>query len=213
VSPRTTIAAVLIAGLTAGFTVSPIILVATLLMVVFLANGLFRQNDASLATTDWAAFAPDVARQLAATLEALPEGVARRALLETAVSARSLLASASNLLDATHERATRDHVERLVEASCASALELAQIDDALRTDSVKVDMQTREHLVSARERLQTRLANASSALRQLYVTGLTNASGASDRVAELTSELTADASARRAALTELSRLLDAATKR
>jgi hypothetical protein len=68
-------------------------------------------------------------------------------------------------------------------------------------------------LLSARALLQTRLTNASGALRQLYVTGLTNESTASERVAELTSELHADANARRAALAELSQLLDAASKR
>ena len=166
-----------------------------------------------LATSDWAAFSPDVARQLSDSLEALTEGVARRALLEIAVSARALLASASNLLDASHERATRDHVERLVEASCASAIELARIDDTFAAAGSSLDAPTRDRVASARKLLQSRLTNASNALRQLYVTGLTNTSAASERVAELTGELTADAAARRAALAELSQLLDAASKR
>ena len=212
-SPRTTIAAVLIAGVTAGFTVSPVILLATILVVVLLANGFRRQDSESLAASDWAAFSPVVARQLSGSLEELSEGVARRALLEIAVSARSLLVSASNLLDAAHERATREHVERLVEASCTSAIELARLDDTLAVDGTPLDAPTRDRVASARKLLQTRLTNASSALRQLYVAGLTNTSDASERVAELTGELTADAAARRAALAELSKLLDAASKR
>jgi hypothetical protein len=122
-SPRITIAAVLIAGMTAGFTVSPVILIATLIVVVLLANGLYRADDPSLTTGDWTAFSPTIARQLDACLALMTEGVARRALFEVGVSARSLLASASTLLDRPHERATRDNVERLVEASCASAIE------------------------------------------------------------------------------------------
>ena len=102
-----------------------------IVVVVLLANGFGRQNDAVLPASDWAAFSPSVARQLADSLDALPEGVARRALLEIAVSARTLLLSAGNLLDSDHERTTRDHVERLVEASCDSAIELARLDDAL----------------------------------------------------------------------------------
>ena len=204
---------VVIAGMAAGFTVSPVILIATIVVVVLLANGFGRQDDAALPATDWAAFSPPVARQLADSLDALPEGVARRALLEIAVSARTLLLSAGNLLDAAHERATRDHVERLVEASCDSAIELARLDEALLGGVATVDRATRDRLLAARELLQTRLANAASSLRQLYVTGLTNGSAASERVAELTSELNADANARRAALAELSQLLDAASKR
>lgn len=203
----------LIAGLTAGFTVSPVILLATILVVVLLANGFRRQDDSPLASSDWAAFSPNVARQLSDSLEALTEGVARRALLEIAVSARSLLGSASNLLDASHERATRDHVERLVEASCASAIELARIDDTLAAAGTPLDAPTRDRVASARKLLQSRLTNASNALRQLYVAGLTNTSAASERVAELTGELTADAAARRGALAELSQLLNAASKR
>jgi len=212
-SPKTTIAAVVIAGMAAGFTVSPVILVATIVVVVLLANGFGRQNDAALPANDWAAFSPNVARRLADSIEALPEGVARRALLEIAVSARGLLLSAGTLLDAPHERATRDHVERLVEASCESSIELARLDEALAAGVATADVQARDRLLSARALLQTRLTNASGALRQLYVTGLTNESTASERVAELTSELHADANARRAALAELSQLLDAASKR
>ena len=138
---------------------------------MLLANGFRRQDDASLTTGDWAAFSPDVARQLSGSLEELPEGVARRALLEIAVSARSLLVSASNLLDASHERATREHVERLVEASCASAIELARLDDTLAVDEPRSTRRHATALASARKLLQTRLTNASAALRQLYVAG------------------------------------------
>ena len=55
-SPKTTIAAVVIAGMAAGFTVSPVILVATIIVVVLLANGFGRQNDASLPAM-WMRFA------------------------------------------------------------------------------------------------------------------------------------------------------------
>jgi len=104
-------------------------------------------------------------------------------------------------------------LERLVEASCESSIELARLDEALAAGVATADVQARDRLLSARALLQTRLTNASGALRQLYVTGLTNESTASERVAELTSELHADANARRAALAELSQLLDAASKR
>jgi hypothetical protein len=117
-SPKTTIAAVVIAGMAAGFTVSPVILVATIIVVVLLANGFGRQNDASLPANDWAAFSPNVARRLADSIDELPEGVARRALLEIAVSARALLLSAGNLLDAAtrtrHARSRRASRRSLV---------------------------------------------------------------------------------------------------
>jgi len=217
-SPRMTLAAVVIAGMTAGVVVSPVFLVATLVVAVLLANGFTNDNASALVANEWTAFSPSVGQRLADSLATLPGGEARRLLLEIGVRGRSLIGSSSSVLDAAHERATREHVERLVEACCGTALELSQLDDALAVDradvgSVKPDATTRDRIVSARVLLHTRLTNASDALRQLYAAGLTSSSAASERVAELTNELTADANARRAALAELSKLLDAAAKR
>ena len=210
-SAKTTIAAVLIAGAAAGFTVSPVILVATLILVVLLANGLYRADDPSLTTGDWTAFSANVAQQIDSCLSLMTEGTARRALLDVAVSARPLLESASSLLDRARERATRDRVERLVEVSCVTAVELDRIDEALLGD-FKIEDAARDRLAATRRVLLLRLTNAAASLKELYVAGLTNTSAASERVAELTSELNADASARRAALAELAQLLDASSK-
>jgi hypothetical protein len=55
--------------------------------------------------------------------------------------------------------------------------------------------------------LAGRLSHAASALSSLYVAGVEHGSPASDRVAELVGEINADASARRAAATEMGALL------
>jgi len=217
-SPRMAIAAVLIAGMTAGVVVSPVFFVATIVVTILLVNGFRAQNDPAITASDWAAFSPNVGRRLAASLAALPDGDAHRSLLEIGVRARSVLGSSPSTLDESYEQATREHVERLVEACSDSALELSQLEEALAGDNVtvggsKFDGATRDRLVAARTLLHTRLANAGETLKQLYAVGLTTSSAASERVAELTSELRQDASARRAALAELSQVLDSVRQR
>lgn len=211
-SPRMTVAAVLIAGMTAGFVVSPVFIVATLVVAVFLVNGFQHPDGPAPVTTEWAAFSPNVGRRLAASLTSLSDDAARRSLLEIGVRARSLMGSTANALDDSHEQATREHVEHLVVACCDSAIELSQIEEALAADvtaaaTAKFDGPTRDRLIAARSLLDTRLMNAADVLKQLYAADLTRTSTASERVAELTSELTEDAAVRRAALAELSDLL------
>jgi hypothetical protein len=210
-SPRMTIAAASIAGITAGFVLSPVFWVATLIVVVLLSNGFRSQNDSGPATaSEWSKFSDELRDQVDRALNAT-SGDAHRGLLDVAVCARSLLATTASNFDASHDRTTRATVERLVEACCGIALELSRVDETLAagTSDHAAGSASRDRLTDARTLLANRLKDAGDAMRQLYATGLSAGTDASRRVAELTSELTDDAAARAAAISELSNLLGA----
>jgi len=208
VSPRLTIAAVLIAGITAGVAVSPVFFASTFVVVALIAAGLRGQSVGPPATSEWSAFSGDL-RVLVEDALHQATGDAHHALLDIAVCARSMLGSVSSTLDASHERTTRTNVQRLVEACCRTAVELPRIDEALVGAGAPQDAGSRERLTEARGLLAKRLKDAGDALRELYGAGFSGGTPASQRVAELTSELTDDAASRRAAIAELSALLTA----
>jgi hypothetical protein len=206
-SPRMTLAAVLIAGSTAGFVVSPVAFATTIVVAALLAKGFRSSAQLAPGADQWSGFSDALRDRIGQTLQDLPEGETRRALLEIATCARSLLTSTTNAFDASHERATCQRVEQLVEVCCATALELARLDEALAAERVTFQAGPLDRLRASRQLLASRLSAASDALRRLYAADISQGSSASERVAELTRELTEDAVARTAALTELSELL------
>jgi hypothetical protein len=201
------LAAVMLVGTYAALTVSPLLL-ATTFIVAFMIARAARSNPNSIGSSpEFPDLPPSLRATVDRTIAQLPEGDARRLLFNAIVQARPLLAPHAAALDEQQERATRDNVCSLVEACCTTALEMARLDLASSAGDQASGSDEAKHLAAARELLAGRLSHAASALSSLYVAGVEHGSPASDRVAELAGEINADASARRAAATEMGALL------
>jgi hypothetical protein len=144
----------------------------------------------------------------------LPSGDARRLLGDVVRQARPLFGITSSNFDAAKDEEVRTEAADLVLACCDTALELGRIDTMLEsgTRAKGGDLRTRDpHLFdrcsAARTLFSTRLTDAASALGALYASGIERGTPASDRIAELVTDLTADAIARTAAKHELDQLL------
>ncbi|HKN69139.1 MAG TPA: hypothetical protein VJW73_22820 [Gemmatimonadaceae bacterium] len=138
----------------------------------------------------------------------LPEGDARRLLLGVVNQARLVFGRGESRFDAAEERQLAEHVSGLVDACCATAADLARLDQFAVTAS---DAASRTELVAraakARDLFRDRLTNAASALAELYTANVERGTPSTDRVAELTAEISADASARAEAAAEMKTLL------
>lgn len=199
------LAAVMLVGTYAAFTVSPLLL-ATTFIVAFMIARAARSNARPIGSPEFPELPSSLQATVDRTIAQLPEGDARRLLFNAIVQARPMLAPHA-ALDEQQERATRDNVCSLVEACCTTALEMARLDLASSAGDQASGSDEAKHLAAARELLAGRLSHAASALSSLYVAGVEHGSPASDRVAELVGEINADASARRAAATEMGALL------
>jgi hypothetical protein len=205
-----TILAALIAGVCAAIVVAPIFFPLTILVVAILTRGAQAAMTAPSQTKSDFLDLPDGLRRVVdETFAALPDGDARRQLLGVVVQARPILASRSTTFDAATESASRTNVESLVSACCGTALDLSRLDavSASKTGA-SPDPALDAALASARNMLSKRMTDATSALSALYASGLEHGTPASNRVAELATEITEDARARGAAATELGQLLD-----
>jgi len=137
----------------------------------------------------------------------LPEGDARRLLLGVVNQARLVFGRGESRFDAAEERQLAEHVSGLVDACCATAADLARLDQfaASATDAARAELVARA--AKARELFRDRLTNAASALAELYTSNVERGTPSTDRVAELTAEISADASARSEAAAEMKTLL------
>jgi len=202
-----TMSAVTIVGTFAAIRVSPLLLVTTLIVVVMIARAARRAAPSSATSLEFPELPPALRETVDRTIAQLPEGDARRLLFNALVQARPLLAPHAAALDEQQENATRENVCSLVDACCTTALELARLDLAATANGPAATSDDASHVASARALLSGRLSNAASALSSLYVAGVEHGSPASDRVAELVDEITADANARRGAASEMGALL------
>jgi hypothetical protein len=201
------LAAVSFVGTYAAFTVSPLLIATTFIVVFLIARSARTAPKSGIVSPQFPELPPSLRATVDRTIEQLPEGDARRLLFNAIVQARPLLAPHAAALDEQQERATRDNVCSLVEACCTTALEMARLDLASSAGDQASGSDEAQHLAAARDLLAGRLSHAASALSSLYVAGVEHGSPASDRVAELVGEINADASARRAAATEMGALL------
>lgn len=201
------IAAVIIVGLIAAVEVSPLIAAPTFVVAWLLGREARRTATSKSPSPEWPELPPALRATVDRTIEQLPDGDARRMLSDALVQARPLLAPHAALLDARQENATRDNILSLVDACCTTALELARLDAASAARGPGAPSEDASHIAAARELLAGRLSRAATALSSLYAAGVGRGSPASDRVAELAEEINADASARRAAASEISALL------
>jgi hypothetical protein len=200
-------AAVMIIGTFAAVTVSPLLLVTTLIVAWMIARAARRGVTSNATSLEFPELPPSLRETVDRTIDQLPDGDARRLLFNALVQARPLLAPHAAALDEQQETATRENVRSLVEACCTTALELRRFDLAAAARDSVAASDSASHVASARELLTGRLSNAAAALSSLYVAGVEHGSPASDRVAELVDEVNADANARRAAATEMGALL------
>jgi hypothetical protein len=200
-------AAVIVVGMFAAVEVSPLFAASTLLVTLLLGLEARRTSLANPASLEFSELPPSLRATVDRTLVQLPDGDARRLLSSALVQARPLLAPHAAALDERQESETRDNVLSLVDACCTTALELARLDVASAPRDPGANSEDTKHIAAARELLAGRLSHAATALSSLYVAGVGQGSPASDRVAQLADEINADASARRAAASEISALL------
>ena len=134
----------------------------------------------------------------------LPEGDARRLLLGVVNQARLVFGRGESRFDAAEERQLAEHVSGLVDACCATAADLARLDE-FATMPTEAELMARA--AKARDLFRDRLTNAASALGELYTASVERGTPSTDRLAELTAEISADASARSEAASEMKTLL------
>jgi hypothetical protein len=204
--------AVLIAGFAAAVTVSQWFIPLTILVTVVLTRAAQTDSKAVAAAasnkSDFMDLSDGLRRVVVDALATLPEGDARRLLLSVVVQARPILVSRSTTFDPAAESASRTNVESLVAACCGTAIDLSRLDAASSSkNAAPRDATLDARFASARDMLVKRMSDATSALAALYASGLEHGTPASNRVAELASEISADAQARGAAATEIARLL------
>ena len=200
-------AAVILVGMFAAVEVSPLLAATTLIVTVMLGLEARRAMTFNSATLESSELPPSLRETVDRTLEQLPDGDARRLLLNALAQARPLLAPHAAALDERQESATRDNICSLVDACCSTALELARLDAAFSVRDPGASSADANRVAAARDLLVGRLSRAATALSSLYVAGVEHGSPASDRVAQLADEINADARARRAAAGEISALL------
>src|SRR5262249_14907024 len=144
----------------------------------------------------------------------LPAGDARRLLGDVVRQARPLFGMASSHFDAAKNAEAHAQAADLVLAACETALELSQLDTLLAADSRTKSVagetreaELRERLTAARALFASRLTEAANALATMYASDVEHGTPASDAVAELAVELSADAVARTKARAEMDELL------
>jgi hypothetical protein len=202
--------AVILAGMAATVTVSPVFFVTTVFMLGILTRAARAEVAANAAAvkSDFVDLPDNLRRVVDDALAAIPDGDARRLLLGVIVQARPILASRSTTFDAAAESASRTNVESLVAACCGTAMDLSRLDAASSAKpATPRDPSLDARFAAARDMLIKRMSDATAALTALYAAGLEHGTPASNRVAELASEISADAKARAAAATEIAQLL------
>jgi len=203
--------AVIIAGMAATVMVSRVFFVTTILMLSILTRAA-RAEAATVSPprpkSDFLDLPQDLRSVVDAALAAIPEGDARRLLLGVIAQARPILGSRSTTFDPAAESASRENVESLVSACCGTAIDLSRLDAASSAKpATPRDPGLDTRFANARDMLVKRMSDATSALAALYAAGLEHGTPASNRVAELAGEISADAKARGAAASEIEQLL------
>jgi hypothetical protein len=206
-----TIVAVLTSGMWASVASSPLVLAPTLAVAWMLvrAERAARRGRLPILAAGGSDFA-DLPESLRATvidaLARVPVGDAHKLLFGVVVQARPVLSARSAALDERREAETRANVVSLVDACCATAIELAQVD-AAAASAPTADADLAAKASAARTLLAKRLIDAADSLKSLYLAGFGADSSAAERVASLAQEIRVDADGRQAASSELASLL------
>src|SRR5690349_6049696 len=145
-----TLAAVAFVGTYAGFTVSPLLIATTFIVVFLIARAARGTTIRSAGSPQFSELPASLRSTVERTIEQLPEGEARRLLFNAIVQARPLLVPHAAALDEQQERATRDNVCSLVDACCTTALELARLDLASPAPDQASGTDEAKHVAAAR---------------------------------------------------------------
>lgn len=216
------VVAVAISGALAAHLAVPALWVVTPVFAgtLFVAAVRAARRSGAIGATPPAPLPPRVERSIAEAYGVLPAGEARDLLAEVVRRARSLADTTAGQPD---ERRLMRDVTDLVDACCEIAREHARLDAVLpalwepalapaaaRGTADDADADELRHRADAGRALLTRrLREAASVLEEMVVQqGVARSSAAAQRVADLTSELAAEASARRHAAQEIQRLME-----
>jgi hypothetical protein len=208
------ITSVFIAGGCAAILVSPSFLLLTALMTMALVAAsrgtplvlALRQASGGQVVLDDRF--PSSTRRLVTDLRARVSTAEARRLLDDVL--RRSAALLGDLAMEARDASTRRDVVALAEAAAELTGELDRLDVFLALPEASHDPALRDRCRAQRERLVTRLGDAVSAIDTLHAQRFEQESDASVRVADLASELAAEARARRDALLEIASLLDGA---
>lgn len=212
--PAVLVVAIGISGFAAAALAQPLLwLVTPIVAAVVLAGGVSRVQGGSANDLDAASFPPRLRRALERAAAQLPVGAARELLASVVRQARAVFAADDERFSADAREELRRDVAELAEVCCTTALDLARLDAFLEPRSSRetgnaarrAELDARGR--AARALFVRRLADAELALRAVYTAGVERGTPASDRVAELVTEIQGDAAARRAATDEIQRLL------
>ena len=201
--------AILVTGLLAAYQVTPVLWFVTPAVAWIVLRAAVRDaRQPAVAGLDIREL-PDLLRtQVRSTFAQLPDGDARRLLLAVVNQARLLFGRDDSRFDPSEEKLLREHVSSLVEACCATAADLARIDQFATNASdgaSAADLATR--VAKARGLFRDRLTSAAAAVGELYTANVEQGTPSTDRVAELTTKIAEDAAARTAAAAEMKDLL------
>jgi hypothetical protein len=204
------LSAILLAGISAAYRVSPAMWIVTPVVAWVVLRAAVRDGQLPGAPhVDVRELPGSLRERVRAAFAELPAGDARRLLLGVVNQARLVFSRDESRFDASEEGQLREHVTGLVEACCTTAIDLSRLDQF--TTATGDGAATRGDLVAraskARELFRDRLTNAAAALAELYTSNVERGTPSTDRVAELTAEISSDASARTAATAEMAKLL------
>jgi hypothetical protein len=204
--------AVVVTGCTAALVAMPVLWIVTPMVALTILAGARAATGAAESAVVEVTLPPALQHAIdRALLELADDGTARRLLLDVVRHARPLFDTRDSAFDSVHDEVTRANASELVAECCEVALHLSQVDE-LRAAHIGAAQDaserqaTRATFEATHTMLVQHLSNAADALAALYVSGVEHGTPASERVAELVSEIKLDASARSAAAEEMKRL-------
>lgn len=198
--------AIMVSGMIAGTLANASLYLATPLALVLVYNGAVRHARAREASDLYAH--PDLPfrarRAVEQAADSLPLGRARTLLATVVTQAVLFFRAHEASVGATDEdRGVLADVAELVESACASAEQLALLE-AATSASKQADAAS----LASRNRFEESLSSAAAVIKSLHLAFVNHGTIASDRVDELTADLTDEANARSRAMAELASLLE-----
>jgi hypothetical protein len=210
---RLLLVAVVVTGCSAALVVMPALWLVTPIVALTILAGARAANVVAASPVVEVTLPAAVQHAIdRAFAELTGEGTAGRLLSDVVRHARPLFDARDSAFDSAHDELTRANASELVVECCEVALQLSQVDalraaDIVAAQDVSQRQATRAKYEATHTMLVQHLSNAAEALAALYVSGVEHGTPASERVAELVSEIKLDASARSAAAAEMKKLV------
>ncbi len=196
-------------GVLAGYMVDSKLWIATALVVAILVAASSRaQSERDIGDSGappMRELPSDLRRVVSGAVASLGDCDAQRRLMAVVQPARSWFATRESTFGRQRDDEAGRHVSDLLTDSCSIALDLARLDEV--TPGASADPALTARFQTAHALFVKRLDDAAAALSELYASGVERGTPASDRVAELASEIKDEASARSAAKADVDALL------